>query len=530
MASLTPGQHDFGPQLVGTSSEPVTFTVTNSGTGDLHVGTAALDGPDAGQYLVPVDGDHCSGQTVSPGASCSVDVLFEPVIAGTTSATLVIASDDAASPATATLSGTGSQPAANLSPNQHAFGQTLIGTTTDAFTFTITNTGSADLHLGTAGLAGTSPGQYAIPSTQTTARARRSRRAPAAASMSSLRPPNAASSRPPWSSAPDDPATPAKATLSGSGIQPVASLTPDKLQFGQQVIGTTSNPATFTITNTGNADLHVGHGRPRRSAANQFSIPTDADHCSSQTLAPAATCTVDVVFSPTATGKQQASLSIPSDDAASPATAALVGTGTQPAAGLTPDQRDFGSQLVGTSSDPVTFTVTNAGTADLHVGTAALNGADADQFSVPTTGDHCSGQTVTPGSRCSLDVVFAPTTPGTKQATLLIASDDPASPATATLAGTSEIPPTASPTEVPPTEAPTPSEVPTIIPTEPPTLPPTEAPTPTEIPTVAPTEIPTRRSNRATDPRADSFTDAFTHTESYAVTDAGPAARGKPGS
>jgi pimeloyl-ACP methyl ester carboxylesterase len=499
---MSPDQHDFGPQLVGTSSAPFTFTVTNTGTGDLHIGTAALDGTGSQEFLVPVDADHCSGQTITPGSSCSLDVNFEPVSAGPKQATLVIVSDDPASPASAALAGTGSRPQANLSPSQHAFGQTLIGTTSDPFTFTVTNTGDADLHLGTAALDGAASNEYAISadadhcSGQTVTPG-------SSCSLDVVFAPTQRGKRQATLTVPsDDPKTPATASLSGSGVQPVASLTPTKQQFGEQAVGTSSKPATFTIANTGNADLHVNQAALGGTNTDQFSVPTDADHCSGQTVAPNATCTVDVVFAPTVTGKQQANLQVTSDDPASPATASLVGTGTQPAASLSPDQHDFAQIITGNLSAPTTFTVTNKGSADLHVGTVTLDGTDPDQFAAPANNDHCSNQTVAPGRSCTLDVLFAPTTPGSKQATLTIASDDPASPATASLSGTGEAPPTPSPTEVPPTATPSPTPTPTEAPTptEIPTIAPTEAPTPTEVPTEAPTVAPTEAPTIAPTP------------------------------
>ena len=82
----------------------------------------------------------------------------------------------------------------------------------------------------------------------------------------------------------------------------------------------------------------------------------------------------------------------------------------------------FGSVLIG-SSGSQTLTVTNDGDADLIIGTITLGGTDAALFSIQN--DNASGQTLTPGTSATLQVVFAPTSITYKSATLSITSNDP---------------------------------------------------------------------------------------------------------
>jgi hypothetical protein len=83
--------------------------------------------------------------------------------------------------------------------------------------------------------------------------------------------------------------------------------------------------------------------------------------------------------------------------------------------------KSFGSVVVNTSVD-FTFTLKNTGSAELSLGTASIGGTDAAAFSAGAL----SNSLVATGSSTDLIVRFAPTTSGSKTATLHIPSSDPA--------------------------------------------------------------------------------------------------------
>ncbi|MEO5662869.1 MAG: FG-GAP-like repeat-containing protein [Nocardioides sp.] len=93
--SVSPDTHDYGSRTVGTST-PQTFTVTNTGDADLAVASAAVAGVDASQFVTSAD--TCSGESVAPDATCSVQVAFAPDAVGAKSATLRFTHDAASSP------------------------------------------------------------------------------------------------------------------------------------------------------------------------------------------------------------------------------------------------------------------------------------------------------------------------------------------------------------------------------------------------------------------------------------------------
>ena len=112
----------------------------------------------------------------------------------------------------------------------------------------------------------------------------------------------------------------------------------------------------------------------------------------------------------------------------------LSGTGTT-VAGITPSplSYNFGSVLVGSSSAPQTFTVTNTGTANLVIGAISITGANPGDFGKQN--DLCSGQTMTPSLSCTVQAVFSPTSAGGKSANLSIPSNAPGSPTFVPLSG-----------------------------------------------------------------------------------------------
>lgn len=122
---------------------------------------------------------------------------------------------------------------------------------------------------------------------------------------------------------------------------------------------------------------------------------------------------------------------------AGPATAmaSLSGTGIPPAQlTITPTPRDYGSVILGATTD-LTFTVGNSGGATSGAVSFSLGGADAGQFAVVAGGTCVSGSTtLSPAATCTVVLRFAPTTAGSKSATLT-ASATPGATAVASVTG-----------------------------------------------------------------------------------------------
>jgi hypothetical protein len=98
--TISPGELDFGDRPVGTDGPPATVTLTN------HTGTA-LAPSDVLISGVDFSETNTCRSSLSPGASCAVEVSFKPASSGLRLGTLVITASDPASPHRIALAGTG---------------------------------------------------------------------------------------------------------------------------------------------------------------------------------------------------------------------------------------------------------------------------------------------------------------------------------------------------------------------------------------------------------------------------------------
>jgi hypothetical protein len=89
------------------------------------------------------------------------------------------------------------------------------------------------------------------------------------------------------------------------------SLDRNAIDFGDQVVGETSNSRRVTLTNPGGSPLYVNSIKIRGENWRNFAIVEDT--CTGKTIAPNRSCIVDVQFTPTATGDFLASLVLAAD-------------------------------------------------------------------------------------------------------------------------------------------------------------------------------------------------------------------------
>jgi phospholipase C len=101
----------------------------------------------------------------------------------------------------------------------------------------------------------------------------------------------------------------------------VGTLSQVSIAFGNQVVGTPSKPKVVTLTNTGSSTLTVSN--ITFSLLGNF---TETDNCSTP-LAPTASCTINIVFTPKTTGNKASVLEIFDNGTNAPQTARLLGTG-----------------------------------------------------------------------------------------------------------------------------------------------------------------------------------------------------------
>ncbi len=146
----TPPTVDFG-DVVATTTNPRSLSLTAVGGSDLNLGTLAIAGANAADFALQAD--TCSGRTLAPGMSCSVAVAFTPAAIGAATATLTLPTAEAILP-TIALAGAGVSAAiATLTPSNLNFSATVTGTTATE-PVVLSDTGTAPLVLGAITLTG----------------------------------------------------------------------------------------------------------------------------------------------------------------------------------------------------------------------------------------------------------------------------------------------------------------------------------------------------------------------------------------
>jgi hypothetical protein len=100
LVKLTPASLDFGDQPVGSMTPPKTATLSNAGATTLKITDIVTSGIDFAQS------NDC-GQSLMPGAACTIQITFKPAITGPRIATLQILDSDPASPQSVVLNGAG---------------------------------------------------------------------------------------------------------------------------------------------------------------------------------------------------------------------------------------------------------------------------------------------------------------------------------------------------------------------------------------------------------------------------------------
>ena len=210
--------------------------------------------------------------------------------------------------------------------------------------------------------------------------------------------------------------------------QPALSLDPTNLAFGSQAVATASDPQTITATNSGSAPLTISSV----VATGDF---TETDTCTSATIAVGLTCTVQVRFLPTVTGRRNGLLTVYGNIAGGQASTTLSGTATPPAAViLKPLGLVFLPTNINATSPAQNVTISNTGGTSTSLQTPIVSGAG---FKI--SADTCTA-TLLPDSGCTVAITFTPTASGVSSGSFTIS--DGAGTQTASLTGTGVTPAT----------------------------------------------------------------------------------------
>jgi hypothetical protein len=197
------------------------------------------------------------------------------------------------------------------------------------------------------------------------------------------------------------------------------SISPTALGFGSVATGSSSATQAVTVTNSGSA------------AAPVTTVATSGDFSQTNTcgssIAAGSSCSVTVKFTPTAAGSRTGNLTVTAAGITN--TVPLSGTGVAPGPILTanPGSLTFAGTIVGNTAATQAVTVTNSGTTSATVSGVTASG-DFSQI------NNCA--TLTVGASCTVTVSFKPTTSGTRNGSVTIASNANNAPTTIALTGT----------------------------------------------------------------------------------------------
>ncbi|MHB8721757.1 MAG: choice-of-anchor D domain-containing protein [Steroidobacteraceae bacterium] len=230
----------------------------------------------------------------------------------------------------------------------------------------------------------------------------------------------------------------------GTAEPAIAVVSPTSLAFGSVAVGTTSAAQTLTLRNDGGTlltGINVAVTAPFFRAPVAQGGPGSCGTQLAVAVPPPATCTINVVFSPTATTASTGTATITSSVTVNGSPVTLTGTGAADirTASVSPSPLAFGTWAAGTSSNALTLTVTNTGNIGLTGGTFVLGGATPQPFS--RTGGTCNAALAV-AATCTINVVFSPAVGTANLAafsrTLTVAyTGATVTPAAVTLTGTS---------------------------------------------------------------------------------------------
>jgi len=409
-ASVSGSYLQYPLQAVGTSSAPQPLTLTTLGGPALSIASIT-----ASQQFSETD--NCP-PSLAGGASCTINVSFAPTVTGAINGTVTIADNAADSPQSVTLSGTGGAATAKTSLSFLDFGNQALNAKSAPYIVLLSNTGNVPLTVNSI----TTSGDFAQ-----TNDCGSSVGASAYCTIKVTFTPTVLGTRSGGLTLSDNSSSgsPQSVPLSGTGLRPAtASFSPPSLNFGGQLIGTTSAPQILTVTNTGDIGLSMGGNFLVHAPFTLVNPPG----CSTG-LAPGASCQVYLAFQPTVPGPVNGVLQVFDSASDSPQTINLSGTGLKPAAvSFNVPGIGFAPQIVGTTSIPTQVLLSNAGDVGLNISNISVSASFGQTNSCPAT--------LAGGTNCAIYVTFTPQVSGQVNGSLSVTDSSAGSPHTLSSNGT----------------------------------------------------------------------------------------------
>jgi len=299
----------FGSRGVGTSSPAIKVPFTNWRSNPVSISSVSISG-DFTQT------NRC-GKTLKPGLACDFMITFTPTAVRTRVGTLTINDDDASSPQTIALTGTGS--AVNIAPGYPGLVYKFVNFGSNmTLQANLTNLGSSSVHISSVSIMGMNAQDFSQTNN----------------CGNSLMPGQKCIFKVTYTPVPQDyrlggfeianlvvndgaPGSPHTVRLEGVGVGVSQSATAFK--FGNQGVGTNSQPQTVTLKNYWTSTVNF--------APIQIIGEYSQTNTCGSSLPPGQQCQISVVFSPTQKGPAEGLLTIGSNAPARIQSVVLTGNG-----------------------------------------------------------------------------------------------------------------------------------------------------------------------------------------------------------
>ena len=211
-------------------------------------------------------------------------------------------------------------PVVSLSPTSLNFASQAVGATSAFQIITLTNTGNASLTFTSKSVTGTNASDFSQPNNCGWSLA-----AGGSCTFEIYFTPSATGARTASLTLPDNATgSPQTVSLTGTGTAPVVSLSPTSVTFGNCPVDTGCSSQAVALHNTGSTALSI------TSITSTGADPADFaenNTCGSSVTA-GGTCTIAILFTPSASGTRGAALTIADNASGSPQSASLAGAGT----------------------------------------------------------------------------------------------------------------------------------------------------------------------------------------------------------
>ncbi|MGQ0570722.1 MAG: choice-of-anchor D domain-containing protein [Armatimonadota bacterium] len=410
--NVQPHELDFGEQEVGSTSPARTITLVNNGAGSLQIRRI----PQGGDHAVDFarTGDTCSGASLGSRESCTITMTFTPRREGVRQAFLTVLTTHEQRQVDLTGMGGAARDNLEASPSTLDFGEQQVGSSSRARSVQVRNGGSRSLAGIRMVVAGPDRSDFSIDD-----RCGAVLGAAQSCVVTVTFTPRAGGQRT-ATIAIQSRAGQAAVTLGGTGIvaRGVLVVRPPSVTFGEQTVGSRSEPRAITVINEGTGSITIRSTSVGGSEQADFLVQ---QRCLGITLGPNESCQITVSFVPRDRGLRNATILIATDDGR--VTVGLSGAGsivqTNPVLDVQPTAYDFGNVGVGWNGPPVSIRIANTGNAALTIQNVVLSGGDRDQFPLE---NRCSNVTINPQNSCVVSVFFRPRRAGRFTATLQIST------------------------------------------------------------------------------------------------------------